>query len=69
METATKVYIAIAAVVFVVTGFRFDWSKGKTFVIAVIGGPLGTIAGIIAANLVAGVMVILDKKLSWWVEL
>lgn len=65
MKTATKVYSAIAAIVLVVAVSRVDWRRSRVVLAASLGVPLGTIGGLFTANIAAGIMFLLDRRLSW----
>jgi predicted cobalt transporter CbtA len=67
METATKIYAAMAAVVFVLTASTTNWRQGKILGVAGAGTVLGLIGGLISANVVAAVMTLLDRRLAWFV--
>lgn len=65
MEAATKAYSAITAAVVALIVARVQWGQWKAYVLALLGNPLGQVAGIVSANLVASVMVVLGRSLSW----
>jgi hypothetical protein len=65
METATKAYSVIAAAVVAFIAARVQWGQWKAYALALLSNPLGQVAGIVSANLIAGVMVLLGRSLSW----
>jgi hypothetical protein len=65
METATKAYMVLASVSTAVAVRRIDWSRWKVLALAVIGGPLGLVAGILSANAVAGLLFISNYQMTW----
>jgi len=65
METGTKAYIGMATIVVALTAARIDWARWRVFAIALVGTPLGMVAGIISANVVAGILFLLGKKMTW----
>ena len=68
METATKVYTALGAISLALSASRLPWKRERVVVWTFVGTMLGFVGGIVSANLVAGVMVLLDRQLSWYVS-
>ncbi|ORY22823.1 hypothetical protein BCR39DRAFT_550650 [Naematelia encephala] len=66
METGDKVYLAIASVVAVLTVANVRWNRWKPFAVALLSTPVGLIVGLVTANAVAGLMVLLKSRLAWF---
>jgi hypothetical protein len=65
LEAGSRAYVAIAAVVVALMATRLDWKKWKVFALALIGAPLGLILGVLSANVMAGILFLLGKKMTW----
>ena len=66
LEAATKVYIGMAAVSATLILTRVvEWIKWKVFIVAIVGNALGVVAGLVSANLVAGVMFFTKHRMAW----
>ena len=65
MQSALPAYMVLASAVTVFTISSIDWNRPKVMVLAVIGTPLGLIAGLLSANLVAAAMTVIDRTKSW----
>lgn len=65
METADKVYVGMATVALAFVLGNMNWNKLRPFGIAMIGTPLGVLAGLVVANLVAGILLVMDKGQRW----
>lgn len=65
MQTANVAYVAIAAVSASLAFANLGRARAKAFTLALIGAPLGLVSGIISANVVATVMYLLGKQMSW----
>lgn len=65
METADKVYLGMAMVVLALVVGNMNWKKMRVFGVAMIGTPVGLIAGLVSAGIVAGIMILFDKGLRW----
>jgi hypothetical protein len=68
METATKIHTALGALVVAIIGARMPWRRPKVIALPLLGTILGLVGGVVTANLAAGVMVLLDRQLSWCVS-
>jgi len=64
-EAGRKAYIAIATVVVALTATRIDWTKWSVFGVALLATPLGLITGIVSGNVIAGILFLLGKKMTW----
>lgn len=63
MNSGARVYLAMAAVVLAVVVRNVKWDKGMA--VALFGTPIGLVAGVGAANAVAGVMILLGRRQAW----
>jgi len=68
MATADKVYTALAALAVAVTAASGVWRTWKSFAMALFGAPMGFLVGLVCALVVAGIMILLDKQLTWCVH-
>lgn len=66
MGSADKAYAAIAAIVVVIT--VLDVSMGKPMLFTLVGAPLGLVAGLLSANALAGLLVLVGKRQLWYVD-
>jgi len=65
MATADKAYIALAVAAVGITAASGVWRPWKSFVIALLGAPLGFLVGVGFGVITAGIMIVLDKQLRW----
>jgi hypothetical protein len=65
MKSADIAYVAIATVSATLALANLGRHRIKAFGLALAGGPLGLVSGVIAANVVATLMFFLGKEMSW----
>lgn len=66
MQTANKVYVALAVVLLLLVATRFNWARWRALLVAFIGAPAGLISGMVGANAVAAIMsLVLGRGQSW----
>ena len=65
MATADKAYIALAVAAVGITAASGVWRPWKSFVIALLGAPLGFLVCVGFGVITAGIMIVLDKQLRW----
>jgi hypothetical protein len=63
MASGAKVYVAMTAVVIAAVIRNIKWDKAMALVM--FGTPLGLLAGVAAANIVAGVMILFGARQAW----
>lgn len=66
MASANYAYVAIATVIATLAIANTRRDGVRAFIVAFVGAPLGTVAGIVSANIVAGAMVLINRKLTWF---
>lgn len=66
MASANYAYVGIATVIATLAIANTRQDGVRAFFVAFVGAPLGTVAGVIAANIVASIMVLVDRKLTWF---
>ena len=65
MTSADKVYTAMATVAVAVTVTSGVWRPWKPFVMALFATPVAFLVGVAFAVATAGIMILLDKQLTW----
>ena len=65
MASADKAYTAMTAVAVAVTAMSGVWWRWRPFVIALLSTPIAFLVGMASAVGTAGIMILLDKQMTW----
>lgn len=66
MASANYAYTAIATVIATLAIANTRRDGARALVVAFVGAPLGTVAGIVVANIIATFMVLINRRLAWF---
>jgi hypothetical protein len=66
METADKAYAVVAAIAAIFAIANLSGHGIKAFTVALVGAPLGIVFGLVSANVIAGVMMLIDRQMGWF---
>jgi len=64
MDTADKLYVALAAVIAAWSITRM-YGQRRVFAISLFGAPIGFIGSLLTANIVAATMGLIDRRQTW----